>query len=268
MINTLKIFDTLQQTLDPSAAKAIAEILGTIYEDLQNTVTKTDFSELREIVKELGDAQKATEIRIGTLAERVEELAEAQKRTEARVEELAEAQKRTEARVEELAEAQKRTEARVEELAEVQKGTERELRLLVGEHQETRKQLGGLSTTVGYTLENEAYKALPALLKKDHKVIVKGKLKRQYVTDSKGNYLEINIYGSASKNGKTLTIVGESKSQLSQKAIDEFLRKKINRLKDVHKNIFPILVTHMISDPDVGEYANDKGIALYYSYDF
>ena len=254
MINTLKIFDTLQQTLDPSAAKAIAEILGTIYEDLQNTVTKTDFSELREIVKELGDAQKATEIRIGTLAERVEELAEAQKRTEARVEELAE--------------AQKRTEARVEELAEVQKGTERELRLLVGEHQETRKQLGGLSTTVGYTLENEAYKALPALLKKDHKVIVKGKLKRQYVTDSKGNYLEINIYGSASKNGKTLTIVGESKSQLSQKAIDEFLRKKINRLKDVHKNIFPILVTHMISDPDVGEYANDKGIALYYSYDF
>ena len=36
----------------------------------------------------------------------------------------------------------------------------------------------------------------------------------------------------------------------------------------VYEEIFPIVVTYMISNPDVEEYAKEKGIALYYSYDF
>ncbi|MFQ5636495.1 MAG: hypothetical protein ACE5IR_00690 [bacterium] len=148
------------------------------------------------------------------------------------------------------------------------KGTEEELRQLVKAHKETRKQLGGLSTAVGYTLENEAFKALPALLKRDYGLSVQGRLKRQYVKDNTGCDNEINILGEASKNGDELTIVGESKSQLSKKGVDEFLRKKANRLKGVYDNIFTILVTHMITSPDVERYARDKGIALYYSYDF
>jgi len=46
-------------------------------------VTREEFSELKDVVKELAEAQKRTE-------QRVEELAEAQKRTEERVESLAE----------------------------------------------------------------------------------------------------------------------------------------------------------------------------------
>jgi hypothetical protein len=41
----------------------------------------------------------------------------------------------------------------------------------------------------------------------------------------------------------------------------------INRLKGIYDRIFPILITHMISEPDVEEYAKGKGIILYYSYD-
>ncbi len=111
MLNTLTIFHELQETLDSQAAEKIAEVIGRVYEELLNTVTKDEFHELKEIVRDLGAAQHRTEAR-------VEELTEAQKRTEVRVEELTEAQKRTEARVEELTEAQKRTEARVEELTE------------------------------------------------------------------------------------------------------------------------------------------------------
>jgi hypothetical protein len=59
-------------------------------------VRRTDFEELKAVVRDLAEAQKRTELR-------VEELAEAQKRTELRLEELTEAQK-------ELAAAQKRTE--------------------------------------------------------------------------------------------------------------------------------------------------------------
>jgi len=176
------------------------------------------------------------------------------------VKDLAEAQKRTELKVEELAEAQK-------ELAEAQKRTEIELRELVGEHRKTRTQLGGLSMTVGYTLENQAFKALPALLKKDYGLTVKEKLRRKFVTDNKGHPIEINIIGEAAQNGQTSVIVGEAKSQLSKNDVDAFVIKKLNRLKGIYDRIFPVLITHMISQPDVEEYAKGKGMIVYYSYD-
>ena len=177
------------------------------------------------------------------------------------VKELAEAQK-------ELAEAQKRTEARVEELAEAQKRTENELRDLIGEHKKTREQLGGLSATVGYRLEDEAFKALPGLLKRDFGLIIQGKLKRKLIVDDRGKEIEVNIIGEGRKNGKKVTIIGESKSQLSKKGVNEFIRKKVRRLEGRFKEIFPVLVTYMITESDVEEYVKNKGIALYYSYDF
>jgi hypothetical protein len=155
----------------------------------------------------------------------------------------------------------------VKDLAEAQKRTEIELRELVGEHRKTRTQLGGLSMTIGYTLEDKAFKALPALLKKDYGLIVKEKLKRKFVTDNKGQPVEVNIIGQADQNGQTSVIVGEAKSQLSKNDIDAFMRKKLNRLKGIYDRIFPILITYMISEPDVEEYAKGKGIILYYSYD-
>src|SRR3972149_5133301 len=254
MINTLKIFEELKETIKPSAAKKIAEVVGKVYEELSNVVTKVEFNELRDVVRELAEAQKRTEQRVG-------ELAEAQKRTEERL-------TRLETIVGELAEAQKRTEQRVEELAEAQKRTEAALEKLIHEHSETRRQVGGLAMTVGYTLENEAYKALPRLLKKDSRLTVKEKLKRQYVLDKKGQHIEVNIIGEAARNGKKVMIIGEGKSQLSKNDVDDFIRKKLKRLEGVFREIFPILVVHMTSGPEVEEYAREKGIVLYYSYDF
>ena len=88
MINTLKIFDELKETMEASAARKIAEVIGVVYEELKNTVTKTEFNELKEVIRELAEAQKRTE-------QRVEELAEAQRRTEVEVRELAMAIKDT-----------------------------------------------------------------------------------------------------------------------------------------------------------------------------
>ena len=89
MIDTLQIYQDLAETLGDAAARKLASALGSIYRDLQQTVTKDDFRELKQVVAELAEAQKRTEVRL-------EELAEAQKRTEVRLEELAQAQKRTE----------------------------------------------------------------------------------------------------------------------------------------------------------------------------
>jgi len=106
--------------------------------------------------------------------------------------------------------------------------------------------------TVGYTLENEAYKALPDLLQRDHKISVQGRLIRCYVQDRYDDSLEVNIFGQGKRGDTTVTILGESKSQF----------------RGVFEEIVPVLVTHMISSPDVEEYARDQGIVLYYSYDF
>lgn len=121
---------------------------------------------------------------------------------------------------------------------------------------------------MGYTLENEAFKALPSLLKRDYSLEVKGRLKRQFVRDKNGQEIEVNIIGEATRNGELLTIVGESKTQLSKRGVDDFLRKKVARLQGVYKQLFPVLVTHMITSSDVEDYAKKKGVALYYSYDF
>ncbi|MDI6793828.1 MAG: chordopoxvirus fusion protein, partial [bacterium] len=171
-------------------------------------------------------------------------------------------------RMGELAEAQKHTEARLDELAKAQRRTEEALCELTEEHRKTREQLGGLSATVGYGLEDKAYIALPGLLQKDFGISVTGKINRKHVEDRVGGFIEVNIIGEATRNGKKIMIVGESKSQLSQKAVDTFIRKKLKRLEGVYEEMLPVLVTYMTTAHDVEEYAKKKGIALYYSYDF
>jgi len=115
----VKLMKTLEE-LEPKVRRAFVEFIEEFWKLQNERVTKKEFNELKEVVKELVEAQKRTE-------KRVEELAEAQKNTEIRMGQL-------EARVGELAEAQKRTEKRVGELAEAQKRTEEELFKLTEEN--------------------------------------------------------------------------------------------------------------------------------------
>ncbi|MCD6507604.1 chordopoxvirus fusion protein [Candidatus Poribacteria bacterium] len=232
-----EINERLRKVFTPDQVEVLTDMFRYAFDRL---VKASDFAELKGIVAELAEAQKQSERRLGELTKRVDELAEAQKRTEERLNELAEAQIRT----------------------------EEELRKLAQEHRETRRQLGGLTITVGYTLENEAFKALPDLLKRDYGLELRERLKRAYVRDKEGKAIEVNIIGKAVKDGREVTILGEGKAQLSKRDVDRFLRRKVNRLRDVLGDLFLVLVTHMISEYDVEEYAKEKGIALYYSYDF
>ncbi|MCP5104216.1 MAG: chordopoxvirus fusion protein [bacterium] len=239
------------EKLEPELKEVFLEFGEEIEKNREESIGRSDFSELKDIVKELAEAQNRT-------GERVEGLSEAQKRTEKIVEELAEAQKRTEKEVRELTGALKRLTEEV--------GKEAKL------HKKTREQLGGLSMSFGYTLENEAYKKLPELLKKDFGIAAKERLIRRYVQDIKGNDIEVNIFGHGERDVagevKKVTIIGESKAQLSKNDVDNFLRKKIKRVEGLYPNVFMVLITHMTTSRDVEEYAKQKQITLYYSYDF
>jgi len=217
---------------DPALRDALLGLVEEIDRSREESVTRDDFRELRDAIRE-----------------------------------LAEAQQRTEARVESLAEAQQRTEARVESLAEAQQRTEQALRTLTEEHRKTRRQVGGLSATVGYRLEDEAFMGLPPLLERDFGLTLDSPLKRRFVQDKDGKQVEVNIIGYGTREGKRVTVFGEAKSQLSKRLVNEFVKKKLFRFSGVFEEILPVLVTYMISEPDAEEYARQKGIALYYSYE-
>jgi len=286
------------ENLDPQTKKVIVKLIKYVGE----IVRREDFLELKEEtnklaktlvelaeaqrrteerLNQLAEAQRRTEERLNQLAEKVESLAEAQRRTEERLNELAEAQRRTDQKLAELAEAQRRTdqklaelaeaqrktEQKIAELAEAQRRTEEELQKLISDHRKTREQLGGLSHTFGYFLENEAYKYLPKLLQRDFGLEIEGRLLRDYIEIAPNRYEEINIYGKGKIQGKPIIILGEAKTQLKKADIDNFL-KKVDRLQRILlEDKILILVTHQTS-PQVRNYAQSKGLKIYYSYEF
>jgi uncharacterized membrane protein len=201
--------------ITPSVKQEIIKIIDTRIKDAH--VTREDFSELKGIVKDIG-------IKVG-------ELAEAQKRTELRVEELAEAQKRTELKVEELAEAQKKTEIQVQKLAE---GLD-----------EMRQEVGGISRSMGYAFENEAYRFLPETLRQKYGIEVKEKIIRAGIGGK-----EINLFGRASRDGREVLVVGEAKTRLDdRKDMREVLQELEDKVKAVmaeyrQAEIVKVLVTH------------------------
>ena len=236
MLDSFQIYEELSQLLGENVARSLTKTFTKFYEDLNNTVTKTEFSELRNIVTEL---------------------AEAQKRTEARVEELAEAQKRTEARVEELAEAQKRTEARVEELAEAQKKTEESLNKLIKRVDDIDVKLGGLSMAVGYGIEDKLYPHMANFAKKCFGVNPEKLFLRKNIVYPDGKYDEINLYIEGKSEDKDVLVIGECKAQPGKKDIDRFM-KMVSRLKTYFgKEIYPFIVGYTFS-PEVETYISGQ----------
>jgi len=228
---------------------------------------------LEVTVQELIEAQKKTEQRVNELAEAQKKAEERLTRLEVTVQELIEAQKKTEQRVNELAEAQKKAEERltrlevtVQKLIEAQKKTEQAIQRLTQEQIKIKEELGGLSHTVGYRLEDEAMKAIPKLLKQDFGVEVVGRLKRDFIEISKNNYIEVNIFGEGRKNGKEYVILGEAKSQLKKRNIDDFLKKVETLKRHIGKEPILLYVTY-ISHPQVRKYAEEKNIKIYHSYE-
>jgi chromosome segregation ATPase len=243
--------------------------------------TEEELKSLSKTVAELVEAQKKTDEElkkqsntmselsktVSELSKTMAELAEAQKRTDQRVAELAEAQKRTDQRLAELAEAQKRTEQKVAELAEAQRRTEEEVRTLAQELKRTRQDLGGLSLSFSYALENEAYRMLPQVLKK-YGLELEDKLIRKEIAGE-----EINFFATAKRNGKTVYIVGETKLRLddTKKRDDVFkqLEKKISAVKKVYGDvqIFPLIVTHF-AKASMLKKAKERGIIVVQSYEW
>lgn len=87
------------------------------------------------------------------------------------VQELAEAQRRTDEKMGDLAEAQRRTDGRMDYLAH-------SMQELAQAMKETRREFGGVTASVSYALENEAYRLAPRVLAERYGVTLEEKLVR------------------------------------------------------------------------------------------
>ncbi len=268
---TVNLFKKLE-TVEPSLREVLLAILEEIEKQQKERVTKDEFRELKDIVAELAQAQKKTE-------QRVNELVEAQKKTEQRldsltqkVNELAEAQKKTEQRldsltqkVNELAEAQKKTEQQVNELAKAQKKTEQEIYNLVKRMDVFEERLEGISNSVGYSLENTTYKALPKILLQRYEIEVTDRLLRKYFPVGKKN-IQLNIYGHGKRDCEDLVIIGECKVRPSKREITRFKKyaEKVAELEG--KKPFYIFVAHDFP-PEIEEFLQSNDISYIWSYE-
>ncbi|ODS34303.1 MAG: hypothetical protein SCARUB_00562 [Candidatus Scalindua rubra] len=180
--------------------------------------------------------------------------------------------------VKELAEAQKRTEVRIEELAEAQKETEKEIRLLAIGLDETRGEIGGLSRSVSYGFENEAYRMLPNVLKKNYGIELREKLIRKEIGGE-----EINIFGKAKKDGRDVLIVGEVKLRLDDRRMkrkegDIFKRldEKVTTVMEEYKGkmeeykgkeVVRVLITHFATRGFMKK-AKESGVIVVQSFEW
>jgi len=147
-----------------------------------------------------GDFQALTSV--------VRELAEAQQRTEVRMEELAVAQRG-------LAAAQERTEARMEELAEAQ-------REFTWAMTDTRKQLGGLSQSVGYGLEAYAMERIPKILTKELPFVEDSSGPEQFASPT-GKPADIDVVVRGTLAGRPVVFLCEVKTNISPREVRRFL---------------------------------------------
>ena len=252
-MQTAEIKKKLEDVFDNRQASVLSEVITDAYSDLVKT---SDFNELKGIVKDLAEAQKRTEVKMG-------ELSEAQKRTEVKMGELSEAQKRTEVKMGELSEAQKRTEVKVGELAD-------EMKVLAIGLDNTRGDVGGLSRSVSYALENEVYRMIPKLLKDRCGIDLDERLIR---ADIGGK--EINIFGRGKKNGGELLIVGEVKLRLDErrkkkrddvfKELDEKVEAVLSEYEG--EKVLRVLVTHYATKGFLKK-AKEKDVVVIQSFEW
>jgi regulator of replication initiation timing len=224
--------------MDPTAAEKIVDVIGVVYDELRNSVTKVEFNDLKEVVKELAEAQKRTEIRLEQLTERVDQLA---------------------MRVDELTVNVSRLERKVEDLVGEMKGMKMTI-------QDIRQEIGGMSHAIGYGLEDQSYLTLPPILQRDHAITLKGRLKRGFLETGRNKYIEINIWGQGEREGKSIEIIGEAKTQLKKRDVDKFLQTIQAIQPHIDNAIHPICITYQTS-PAVIHYAKEKGITLYFTYE-
>ena len=198
MVSIAKMREQLLEGFPEPQADLMARVFVSAHDEL---VTKAELNELTAVMRDLAEAQKRTDEKVG-------DLAEAQKRTDNEVGSLAEAQRRTDEKLGDLAEAQRRTEWALKDLA---------------------KQVGGLSAALGGSLEDFACDLVPELLEKYWAMVVESAGPEDVTVGDEPREFDVVVRGRI--EGRPVAVVCETKATVSVKEVKRFLGL-VARLKE------------------------------------
>ncbi|MGQ9788717.1 MAG: hypothetical protein ACUVQM_05390, partial [Candidatus Hadarchaeaceae archaeon] len=172
------------------------------------------------------------------------------------VQRLAERQGSLEMAVQKLMERQGALEMAVQRLAEAQARTDLAL-------QELSRQVGRLSETVGFGLEDIARVVVPGWLHR-HEEIEVDDLTRRFVRVD-GEEVEINLYGDGNKRGVKITVLGEARSRIHSGDVKEFDESAEKVKKVIPNEVYKLIFGYYVH-PSAEEEAGKRGIKLIASY--
>ena len=231
LIDREALLAELHQAFDERTAEVLLNVLDKVAAQVRaDGVTREDFSELKRALAELAEAQRRTDEQMAKLAARMEELAQAQGRSEDRL-------------------------TRIEFFMEQTNSAIADL----------RKQVGGLSETVGGDIEDIAYIVLYDVLKREFGWDV-GVLERSWQTWD-GEAQEVDVFGTATdpaRPDRTIWIVGEAKHHLTVKEVERFIRQVAQARQHLAGEVFAVCFCYR-ARPEVQQMVREAGLRLVFS---
>lgn len=262
--------------------RELYETISTIVDDKIKDIKirREDFDALHDdlrgvshTVDGIAKTQNEVEARVGRLEAVMIELAEAQKHTYISVAELREAQTRTELKLGELAEAQKRTDISVAELREAQTRTERSLaelaeshKLLVSAVHGLKVQVGRLSDTIGFGLEDIAIVMIPGYLQRHHHIAVE--FRKKLIRLPNKQEIEIDLYGEGKKEGQPIIVIGETKTRVKKGDVIKFDKRTqplVQHFKEKNLAVLKTMLGYWVH-PDAETEAQARDMIVIASY--
>ena len=199
-------------------SELLAEFVVDTYDDL---VTRRDFAELRAVVADLAASEKRLAIAQERTETRVEELAVAQKETQAELMKLAASHDRLAASHDRLtgshdrlAISHEQTQSDVHELTRISK----EVLWSLGD---LRKQVGGLSNSVGHGLEAYAMERIPKLLEQRFGFITESSAPENIGGDGEEYAFDVVCRGTL--DGHRMVVLCEVKTNITIAEVESFI---------------------------------------------
>ncbi len=159
-----------------------------------------------------------------------------------------------------------------QELVLVQQHTNDRLDKLIDVVSNLAQEMGGLSRSVSYSLENEAYRLLPAFLEAEYGIVLGKRAVRTVIGDE-----EIDLFALGQRDGVPIVLVGETKLQLDRRrggrdaavqVLEQLARKaEIVQPHYPEREVVRLLVTHF-ARPAVHAEAQKQGVIIAQSFEW
>ena len=206
-----EIRSRLVRAFPENQADLLAEVLVESHAELVN---RADFHKLTEVVHDLGEAQKRTEIHVDELARSQQEMRVTMQEMQATMQDMQASQQEMQGSLQAMQASQQEMQA-----------SQQEMQRAVTD---LAKQVGGLSNTVGANLEDFACDLVPELLEKYWRFVTVSAGPEELTTvDGVSREFDVVVRGTI--DGRPVTVLCETKATVSTTEVSKFLRIVVSR---------------------------------------